>query len=433
MRTSHRYTLLGFGFGLIFPTLALCLKFILDGLDFTWENVVEMQSSNALFWIIESAPFILGLFAWMAGIRQEWGEKLNRASESDVEHLFRISRDLLCVCNNEGVMSRLNLTFASLLGYQQSELQSRKLMDLVYEEDVAFTRAALSTANTAEGDTHFENRLVCRDGRLLRIEWSLSSPMNGKFLAIGRDITRKRDAEAQLKMYAESLERSLAELDQFAYVVSHDLKAPLRGIHALADFIEEDLAEGDLETVNQNLALLKRRTERMQNLIMGVLEYSRAGKELGQRDTIELGAFLREIVDGLAIPVDFQVEFSPELPTVSFNRTKLQQVFQNLFSNAIKYHNKSLGRIKIACRSLEDYWEFSVMDDGPGIPSQFHEQVFTMFRTLRSRDEFESTGIGLPIVKKIVEEAGGDIFIDPEYREGTRVVFTILKVNLPAK
>ncbi|HHG84001.1 MAG TPA: PAS domain S-box protein, partial [Bacteroidetes bacterium] len=384
MRTSLRYTLWGFIFGLTFPVCGILLKLLVDGEGLSWANMIEIQSNNSLMWVIDSAPFFLGLFAWMAGIRQEWGENMNRETESDVEHLFRISRDLLCVCQGDGNILRLNLTFAALLGYTQEELREKKITDLVCEADKGFTLAALEAVNTAEGDTHFENRLTCKDGRLLRVEWSLSPPMNGKFLAIGRDITLKRKADAQLKMYAESLERSVTELDQFAYVVSHDLKAPLRGIYSLADFIEEDLAEGDHALVIKNLDLLKKRAARMQNLIMGVLDYSRAGKELGDRITIDLGEFLKEIVDALVIPIDFKVEFSPELPTIFFNPTKLQQVFQNLLSNAIQYHDRNPGKVVITCKSRGNFWEFSVSDDGPGIPQQFHTQVFTMFRTLKS-------------------------------------------------
>jgi signal transduction histidine kinase len=295
----------------------------------------------------------------------------------------------------------------------------------VHPEDRQGMRDILEKAAQGEEDTSFENRVVAADGRSLQVQWSISMQVEGKVLAIGRDVTKSRQAEAKLSSYAKNLERSLDELDQFAYVVSHDLKTPLRGIYSLADFIEEDLEAGDRKAVGEHLDLLKNRVDRMQNLIMGVLAYSRAGKDLNERRPIPLGHFLQDVIDSMAIPEGFSVHFPSELPTVRFNPTKLQQVLQNLLSNACKYNGSDSGRVEIDCREVPGFWQLSVTDDGPGIPQRYHEQVFLMFRTLQSRDKIESTGIGLPIVKKIVEEAGGQVFIDPAYQEGTRVVFTI--------
>jgi signal transduction histidine kinase len=277
------------------------------------------------------------------------------------------------------------------------------------------------------GDLSLENRLVAADGSLNYVEWNISRPLQGKYLAIGRNVTLKRKHEEEITRNARSLERSLRELDQFAYVVSHDLKSPLRGIYSLADFIAEDLAEGNGPAVHEHLELLKRRVDRMQNLILGVLEYTRAGKDLEVRSPIVMATFLGQVGQGMKLPANFELNFPDQLPVVIFNPQKLRQILQNLISNAVRFNDKPQGRVDIDCIETPDSWEISVTDNGPGIEERFHEQVFSMFRTLQSRDDLEATGMGLPIVKKIVTEAGGSIHIDRGYAGGTRIVFSIVR------
>lgn len=236
---------------------------------------------------------------------------------------------------------------------------------------------------------------------------------------------RLRDSLASLTRRTEELERSNAELEQFAYVASHDLKAPLRAIASLSSWIEEDIQESLTEDTRQQMHLLRGRVHRMENLIEGILQYSRAGRTLNPPEKVQVNELLTEIRDSLAPPAGFQIQIAPNMPTIVAERVKLEQVFMNLLSNAMKHHDRPDGRIQISSRRLGNgLHEFAITDDGPGIAPQYHEKVFQIFQTLKARDEVESTGVGLAVVKKIVEEQGGTIHIESKEGEGATFRFT---------
>ncbi|WP_192821169.1 ATP-binding protein [Rufibacter sp. LB8] len=218
------------------------------------------------------------------------------------------------------------------------------------------------------------------------------------------------------------------ELDQFAYVVSHDLKAPLRAINNLAEWIAEDM-ESKEPDVLQNLTMLRGRVQRMENLINGILDYSRVGRKEILQTQFSVQELLQETLENLAPPASFTFQLPDALPTITGERTLLYQVFANLFSNAIKYHHKESGTVTVHVQEKEDYYQFAVQDDGPGIPKEYHEKVFGMFQTMEARDVKESTGVGLAIVKKIVEEKGGTIWIESDRGLGTTFLFTWPKLQ----
>lgn len=218
------------------------------------------------------------------------------------------------------------------------------------------------------------------------------------------------------------------ELDQFAYVVSHDLKAPLRAINNLAEWISEDLTEKDPDII-QNLTMMRGRVHRMENLINGILDYSRVGRKELPATTFPVKELLKETIENIAPPSGFRITATTALPTLTTERTLFYQVLSNLLSNAFKYHHRKEGVVEVRCREFEDFYQFEVEDDGPGIPQEYHKKVFGMFQTMEARDVKESTGVGLAIVKKIVEEKGGEIWIDPVKRNGSIFIFTWPKVK----
>ncbi|MEM0997707.1 MAG: ATP-binding protein [Bacteroidota bacterium] len=427
MRTSIKYLLLGAGFGILFPILSTGIALIYRELPVDGAHILQVQVTEPLLWVIDTAPIFLGLLAWFAGKLHQRLEESNASTSTDLEHLFRISQDILCICTAKGEILRGNLALARRLNRPETELAGQALSELMHPDDRATMRSTIAAVGSATQDTLCEAKLITEDGTVQQIDWHLSVPVDQKFLAIGRDVTAQRADQTQLRRYAASLERSLKELDQFAYVVSHDLKAPLRGIHSLADFIEEDLAQEEPQMVHNHLNLLRTRAKRMQNLILGVLTYAQADKQLERRESIILGEFLIDLITEMELPEGVSVLFGLELPTVHFNRARLSQVLGHLIANASQHNDKSEGRVEIAGREADQHWEVSVTDNGPGIPERFHEQVFTMFRTLHPQAEAAGTGIGLPIVKKIVESAGGQVWIDREYESGTRVVFTMVR------
>jgi PAS domain S-box-containing protein len=235
---------------------------------------------------------------------------------------------------------------------------------------------------------------------------------------------RRRSAEAALREKTERLERSNHELDQFAYVTSHDLKAPLRAIANLATWIEEDLGDDVTEEIGENIELLRGRVNRMEALIQGILDYSRIGRETVSAEPVNLSELLPEVIDSLPVPSGFEINVKNPMPVLRAPKVRLTQVFANLIGNAIKYHDRPPGRVDMSVTNGGRWYEFSIEDDGPGIPEEYHDRVFGIFQTLEARDKVESTGIGLTLVKKIVEEQGGHIGIAPREGRGTCFRFT---------
>ncbi|HYH10085.1 MAG TPA: PAS domain S-box protein [Thermoanaerobaculia bacterium] len=229
----------------------------------------------------------------------------------------------------------------------------------------------------------------------------------------------------ELTRLARALETSNRELDQFAYVASHDLKAPLRGIANLSQWIEEDIGTQNLsDESREHLALLRGRVHRMEALIDGILQYSRAGRVREKAEQVNVRKLVDEVVDLLAPPPSVQVEIAGELPTLESERLPLQQVFQNLIGNAIKYTRRPDARITVSATDAGEQWEFAVRDNGPGIPAEYHGKIFGLFQTLEARDKVEATGIGLSIVQKTVDSRGGRIRVESEPGNGATFRFT---------
>ncbi len=238
------------------------------------------------------------------------------------------------------------------------------------------------------------------------------------------DITLRKRAEAERDRLIAALKRSNRDLDQFAYVASHDLKAPLRGIFNLAQFIQDDLKDVMPQATRKQMQMLTGRVHRMEALIDGILTYSRAGQKIDQPEEVDVGALLAETIELLspAPPASIQVE--TRMPVVYSERVPLQQVFLNLMSNALKHAVRKDALVRVRCSELPDSWEFSIADNGPGIAPQFHDRIWGIFQTLKARDEVEGTGIGLAVVKKLVESRGGAVRVESEEGQGATFFFT---------
>ncbi len=240
-------------------------------------------------------------------------------------------------------------------------------------------------------------------------------------------------AEQRQAQLLEDLEKVNRELKDFAHIVSHDLKAPLRGIASLAEWISTDYADKLDEQGKEQMNLLIGRVVRMQNLIDGILQYSRIGRVKEKKDVVNLNELVSEIVDMVAPPENISVTVENELPTIECERTRIMQVFKNLISNAVKYMDKPQGQVKIGCIEENGFWEFSVSDNGPGIEEKHFERIFQLFQTLPSHDKSESTGIGLTVAKKIVELYGGSIWVRSKVGEGSTFFFTLPKQETEVK
>ena len=237
---------------------------------------------------------------------------------------------------------------------------------------------------------------------------------------------KKLIEEVEERRIAEQhLEAVNQELKDFAYVVSHDLKAPLRGIQTLIDWICQDHRAQLGEEGQDKLKLLEDRAHRMHSLIEGVLQYSRAGRITEEKTVVDLARLVPSVIDLLNPPEHIEIRIEDRLPQVEFDETRASQVFQNLLSNAVKFMDKPKGMIRILCTEREGFWRFAIEDNGPGIEERHFERIFKLFQTLNAKDTYESTGVGLAVVKKIVEMYGGKIGVESRVGKGSTFWFTI--------
>ncbi|MEK6697869.1 MAG: ATP-binding protein [Nitrospirota bacterium] len=243
------------------------------------------------------------------------------------------------------------------------------------------------------------------------------------------EVNERKQAEEALRESSAQLEAVNRELESFAYVVSHDLKAPLRGVASLSNWLMADYADKLDDEGRQSLSLLVSRVTRMNNMIDGILHYSRVGRIKEELVEVDLKPMLDELIDMLTVPTHIEIKVETEMPTILCEKTRIFQVFQNLLSNAVKYMDKPKGMIRIGCvdegRGTQGFHTFYVADNGPGIEAQYFEKIFQIFQTLKPRDELESTGVGLTIAKKIVELQGGKIWVESKPGEGSTFWFTI--------
>lgn len=244
-------------------------------------------------------------------------------------------------------------------------------------------------------------------------------------------LARAEAAREEAARSAAVAEEAYGELDQFAYVASHDLKAPLRGIANLAQWIQDDLGEQLGAESAEHMRLLQGRVHRMEALIDGILAYSRASRAVSKPEQVDVGQLVHDVVELLATGESVTTELPAEMPTVEAERVKLQQVFMNLIGNAVKFARAARPDpvVRVSWRDTGDAYQFSVSDNGPGIAPEYHERIWGIFQTLEARDKVEGTGIGLSVVKKIVEARGGRVWLESSPGAGAAFHFTWLKTT----
>jgi len=337
--------------------------------------------------------------------------------------IVEFSEDAIISKTLAGIVTSWNSGATNMFGYTADEAIGKPIRDLLFPEDLIHQEEML-LAQVRAGMVikHFETIRHRKDGSLINVSITLSpiKDAHGDIVgvsAINRDISETiKTAQAlmsrqqDLEYSNQELARSNKELETFAYVASHDLKSPLRGIAQLSNWIEEDIAEKNFEEVSQHTELLRNRIHRMEKLLDDLLIFYRAGKVEGVQNTLDVNEMVREIFDIQNNKPGLKLEIKNTLPNITTFSTPLEQVVRNLLSNAIKHHDRDEGVIQVSSRLAdENFYEFTVCDDGPGIPEKFHERVFGMFQTLRPRDEMEGSGMGLALIKKIVENYGGHI------------------------
>lgn len=355
-------------------------------------------------------------------------EFLVRQKTSQLKGVFENIVDAYAVMNLVGDVLKMNEAAENLLGYTLED--GINLMQLVHPEEQEKVAKAFTGLIEDGAVTDFQVRIIIADKseRLVHINASLIYDENESPIAaqgIVRDITELKNLEIQKENLLKKLEKSNEELQEYAHIVSHDLKSPLRSIDALVSWLKED-NKGKLDEVSeQNLTLIQTTLEKMELLISDVLNYSSVSADNTITEEVDLHSLVLDLVPILFVPEHIEIKILTELPTVLGDKTKLQQVFQNLISNAIKFNDKSKGFVEIDVVDQESHYRFSIKDNGIGIEPKFQDKVFKIFNTLNKRED--STGIGLSIVKKIVNLHEGEIWIESNLGEGATFFFTLKK------
>ncbi len=326
-------------------------------------------------------------------------------------------------------MLLVNQKLAAMLGYAQQEMIGRSFFDFIQPDDLPDAREHARQLLTGAIDSYTqEKRFLHRDGTPLWMlpTWSaVRAPSGAMLYRIGiiQDLTERKLVEEQIQRYAAELERSNRELDDFAYSASHDLKAPLRAVQNLAQWISEDAGPLLPEESQKHMRLMLQRIDRLERLLDDLLAFSRVGRIQHDPVEIDTARLVAEVVEMLAPPADFTIEVG-QLPVLIGQRPPLEQVLRNLIGNAIKHHDRPNGKVTVSAEDRGAMWEFAVGDDGPGIAPQYHEKVFEMFQTLQARDKVEGSGMGLALVKKIVENQGGTVKLESIPGQGATFRFS---------
>lgn len=361
--------------------------------------------------------------------------KMAEAALSESEDRFRSTFEQAAVgiahIGLEGEWLRVNQKLCDIVGYSESELLSMTFQSITHSDDLPTNLSHIQELLEGKIQNYtMEKRYIHKLGHTVWANITVSLRRNTLgtpryLISAIEDINARKDTEFFLQAQAIELAETTAlvklrnqELDRFSYIVSHDLKAPLRAISNLSGWIQEDLSETDDSDIQKNLELMKSRVSRMEKMIDSLLRYARLGRSDANIETFSIEDLLIEIVDSLDIPSSFKVNLPSISSPITTDRVLLSQVLTNLISNAYKHHHRADGNIQVTAQAHAEVWELSVGDDGPGIALEDHDRVFEIFQTLSSSDE-KNTGIGLSIVQRIVKAQGGDITIESQLGVGT--------------
>lgn len=320
-------------------------------------------------------------------------------------------------------------SWSRFTGQSTDALQAEGWLASVHPDDRDATQRAFENAIAQRRGFTLEHRVRRADGEFRHFKVRAMPVLESdgairEWVGVHTDVTEQRLNETERERLIARLGRINAELDQFAYVASHDLKAPLRGISSLSKWLEQDLGPKLDGQDREHLRLLRDRADRLEALIDGILAYSRAGRQRQRVEQVDADRLVQDTVELLAPPNTARVEKKSPLPVLRTERVPFQQVWMNLVGNALKYCKRSDPVVELSAKDAGRFWEFEVRDNGPGIPPEHQQRIWGIFQTLESRDEGAGTGIGLSVVKKIVEGKGGRAWVESVLGKGSSFHFT---------
>ena len=356
-----------------------------------------------------------------------------------LEHFFNMSLDMLCIAGVDGYYRRLNPAFEAL-GYTTEELCSKPIVDFVHPDDVEPTMRELEKLGRGEDTVHFENRYRCKDGSYRWLHWRSRPDATGTIYSAARDVTEsKLQAEANEQL-TQKLLRSNKELEEFAMIASHDLQEPLRKIRMFADRLKSTAGDALGEEGADYLNRLQNAAVRGQSLIGGLLAYSRVTTKGQPPVDVDLAIVAKQVaidLEAQVARVHGRIDVGP-LPVIQADPVQMRQLFQNLLSNALKFHRAGSTPIvrveavraqprsqRSAKSDPREWWEITVSDNGIGFEPQYADRIFGLFQRLNGSSEFEGSGIGLAVCKKIVLRHGGTILARSNEGAGASFVVTL--------
>ena len=362
-------------------------------------------------------------------LTRRYRESLEAQREKYSSIIANMNLGLLEV-NNDDEILLVNQSFEKMSGYSEKELLGKKGRKVLLKKS---HRDMVEHANSKrlEGKSNsYEVTAITKSGE--ERQWLISGApnydINGEVvgsIGIHLDITDLKELQRQKENLLQQLERRNEQLEEYAHVVSHDLKSPLRSIYALVNWIKEDNLENLNAPTLENISLIEKTLERMEKLISDVLAFSSATSPANLKEKVDLSKLIEEIKQVLIIPDHITLSVENELPVILGNEVQMQQVFQNLISNAIKYNDKEKGFVEVDVIDKGTEFLFSVRDNGMGIEKKYFDKIFEIFQRLNTQND--SSGIGLSIVKKIIAAHGGSIWLESKIGEGTTFYFTIKK------
>jgi PAS domain S-box-containing protein len=359
-----------------------------------------------------------------------------RQNEIRTRSIIDTANDAFVAIDAAGIISDWNPQAETTFGWSRDEAIGRTLAELIIPPDQRDAHIEGLHRYVLTGDGPFLNKrlelqALDRSGRLFPVEMTVSPIRWGRshiFSAFVRDITERKRAEDAIARQTNELTRINAELEDFTHSVSHDLKEPLRGIEAFAGFLAEDYGDKLDDQGRRYVDVLRDSAVRMKTLIDDLLQLSRIGRTRYEYATTPIRSLVEDVQLELSYAIQqkhAEITVDPGLPSVPCDKTRIREVFKNLMSNAIKYNDKPAPEVKIDCRLDNGSYVFAVRDNGIGIAPEFHEKIFKIFQRLHHRDEYEGTGVGLAICKKVVEGHGGRIWVESAPGQGTSFLFTL--------
>ena len=331
--------------------------------------------------------------------------------------LVESADDAIMTKSLDGIIRSWNPGAERLLGYTAKEIIGQPVTQLLPDERLNEEAMILDRLRQGESVEQFETLRRKNDGSMVEVSLTISPIRDANGAIVGaskimRDITQRKRSEAELRRSNAELAQRNTELDGFVYTASHDLRAPLTGISSIVQWILEDDRALAAES-RERLGLIQGRIERMKQLLTDIRDYARSDRDpLPTGVPVSAAALIANLAALAHVPPGFSIHADSSLEQVQVQRVPLEQVLHNLISNAIKHHDRPAGTVTVSVEQTARWLRFSVIDDGPGIPEEYRESIFEMFKTLKPRDAVEGSGMGLALVRKIVGRVGGRCGVD---------------------